>query len=341
MADQKISELPLNSSINGTENVATERGGSNYRSSLQNIKDYVLAEVPTSGVQTVTGSSVDNTDLKNPVVKALPLVLNEDTVVDNNGNTFGITGGLQLGGRLTFEDPITELYESVLYQTNGFIHLRALPTIDSVAIKSSTQQNRGVFELAESSVQYNREDSGNLVVTKITADVNGSTITSYNPLTGGIGTDNSELIIAYSQSTISSHIGNGIKFVSTSDNSALDWFVDVLNIPSIEMVITNTSKRNKLLPLTTSGDLPDDIDGKTITLDSATNETLTFTTTTFSSVGDIAQVSSIGVGFPFLDVGTGVVFNKSDSDSVASLESNKKGFMRLEDVGGNVVIDLY
>jgi|TARA_R110002051_G_scaffold301890_1_gene369990 hypothetical protein len=87
MADQKISELPLNSSINGTENVATERGGSNYKSSLQDIKDFVLENVPSSGVQTVTGVNVDNTDPENPVINQDDTKANQSDLTIVEGQT--------------------------------------------------------------------------------------------------------------------------------------------------------------------------------------------------------------------------------------------------------------
>ena len=87
MADQKISELPLNSSINGTENVATERGGSNYKSSLQDIKDFVLENVPASGVQTVTGANVDNTDPENPIINQDDTKANQSDLTILEGQT--------------------------------------------------------------------------------------------------------------------------------------------------------------------------------------------------------------------------------------------------------------
>ena len=87
MADQKISELPLNSSINGTETVATERGGSNYKSTLEDVKDYVLTDVPSSGVQTVTGVNVDNTDPENPVINQDSTKANQSDLTIVEGQT--------------------------------------------------------------------------------------------------------------------------------------------------------------------------------------------------------------------------------------------------------------
>ena len=87
MADQKISELPLNSSINGTETVATERGGSNYKSTLEDVKDYVLTDVPSSGVQTVTGANVDNTDPDNPIINQDDTKANQSDLTIVEGQT--------------------------------------------------------------------------------------------------------------------------------------------------------------------------------------------------------------------------------------------------------------
>ena len=98
---------------------------------------------------------------------------------------------------------------------------------------------------------------------------------------------------------------------------------------------------NSLNAFTDNANVPNGTNVKTLTLDNAVNKTFTFTTTSFTNVGDFCLFSSIGVGFPLLAVGTGVVFNKSDEDEIALAEFNKKGAMRLEDVSGDVVIELF
>lgn len=98
---------------------------------------------------------------------------------------------------------------------------------------------------------------------------------------------------------------------------------------------------NTLVVLTTAGDLPNDLKDKTINLDAGLDQILTFTTTTFSRVGDICQFSRVGDGYALFDVGVGVVFNLDDLDGISTSQFSKKGAMRIEDVGGDVVIDLY
>jgi len=65
---KKISDLTSNPAINGSEEIAEERGGSNYKNTLEDIKTWVLEGVETDGVQTVTGEGVNDTDPKNPVL---------------------------------------------------------------------------------------------------------------------------------------------------------------------------------------------------------------------------------------------------------------------------------
>ena len=73
MADKKISDLTNNPSINGTEEIAEERGGSNYKNNLADVKTYVKDGLNTSEV-------TESTD-KNYVTDA------EKVVIDNTSNT--------------------------------------------------------------------------------------------------------------------------------------------------------------------------------------------------------------------------------------------------------------
>ena len=137
MADQKISELPLNSSINGTENVATERGGSNYKSSLQDIKDFVLEYVPSSGVQTVRGDGVGGTSedvvLSFPNTSEVSETTDKNYVTDSEKTVISNTSGTNTGDQdisakiesdnyATFDTGGTlkaRLDGSILYLTNN------------------------------------------------------------------------------------------------------------------------------------------------------------------------------------------------------------------------------
>ena len=56
--DKKISDLTQNPTINGSEEIAEERGGSNYKNTLQDVKTWVLEDVVSGGiVDSVNGKS--------------------------------------------------------------------------------------------------------------------------------------------------------------------------------------------------------------------------------------------------------------------------------------------
>ena len=52
--DKKISELTLNPTINGSEEIAEERGGSNYKNTLEDVKVFVKDGLNTSEVTETT-----------------------------------------------------------------------------------------------------------------------------------------------------------------------------------------------------------------------------------------------------------------------------------------------
>tara|TARA_R110000824_G_scaffold53424_1_gene147924 strand:+ start:64 stop:486 length:423 start_codon:yes stop_codon:yes gene_type:complete len=68
--DKKISDLTQNPTINGSEEIAEERGGSNYKNTLQDVKTWVLEDVVSGGiVDSVNGKSeadvvIDGTDIE-------------------------------------------------------------------------------------------------------------------------------------------------------------------------------------------------------------------------------------------------------------------------------------
>tara|TARA_R110002012_G_scaffold266795_1_gene450406 strand:- start:509 stop:1120 length:612 start_codon:yes stop_codon:yes gene_type:complete len=200
--DKKISDLNLNPSIDGTEEVPTEKGGSNFKNTYTGLKNWILSSI-SGFVETITGDGVNNTDPFNPVMS---------------------------------------------YPSPSDI---GLGNVDN------------------------------------TSDVD--------------------------------------KPISTDTQTALNGKLNV----------------NSLNAFTDNANVPNGTNGETLTLENAVNKTFTFTTTSFTNVGDFCLFSSIGVGFPLLAVGTGVVFNKSDEDEIALAEFNKKGAMRLEDVSGDVVIELF
>lgn len=70
MADQKISDLTQNPSITGLEELPSERDGANFKQTIDEVKTFILADVPASGVATVTGDGVGGT--ATDVVMAFP-----------------------------------------------------------------------------------------------------------------------------------------------------------------------------------------------------------------------------------------------------------------------------
>jgi len=101
MADKKISDLTENTSINGTEEIAEERGGSNYKNTLQDVKTYVKDGLNTSEVAATTDKKYVTDD--------------EKTVI---GNTSGTNTGDQ-----DLSDKI-EATDYAVFDTGGTLKAR-------------------------------------------------------------------------------------------------------------------------------------------------------------------------------------------------------------------------
>jgi len=83
--DKKISDLQGNPSIDGSEKVVIEKGGVNYSNTFDEVKNYVVDNIPEGdNVESVTGQGVDNTDPQNPVV-SFP---NTDQVTETDTKKF-------------------------------------------------------------------------------------------------------------------------------------------------------------------------------------------------------------------------------------------------------------
>ena len=85
--DKKISELDVNPSITGTEEVPTERNSSNYKNTYTSLKTWILSGL-NIGVETVNGDGVNNADPLNPVL-SFP---NADEVDDSTTTNKFATG---------------------------------------------------------------------------------------------------------------------------------------------------------------------------------------------------------------------------------------------------------
>ena len=132
--DKKISELTENPSINGSEEIAEERGGSNYKNTFTSVKDWILTFITNAfiqgvrpiktvnseslegvgdivisgGVETVTGVNVNNTDPSNPVINQ------DDSKADNDYTKVAEVnvGGVRIGD--TVDPTLSEALDKIL-----------------------------------------------------------------------------------------------------------------------------------------------------------------------------------------------------------------------------------
>lgn len=70
MADVKISELPVGTTLTGTEEIPMTQSGATVKMTAQDIADLVSPSAGVSSVVAGSGISVDNTDPSNPVISA-------------------------------------------------------------------------------------------------------------------------------------------------------------------------------------------------------------------------------------------------------------------------------
>ena len=85
--DKKISDLLLNPSITGTEELPSERGGSNYKSTFTQLKDWILASLTFMEASTYDPSNIasDVYDRANHTnTQPASTISNFDTEVANN-----------------------------------------------------------------------------------------------------------------------------------------------------------------------------------------------------------------------------------------------------------------
>ena len=214
--NKKISELPTNPNITGQEQIAEERGGSNYKNTIDEIKSYVLDGFSgsVSSVNTRTGDVV---------------LIGSDMVLDNgqgttsNGNTVDLGGGF-----------------------SGQIEIKSENQGDSLKIISESNIVAGVSidsSLTVSNTQAKLEHSFPLGGQSSSVGVNGSIaeITSFNT-----ADNKSALVSANEDVVIISVINNGItesikvnggQGVSISAESGLginykDQSLDESNVPT-------------------------------------------------------------------------------------------------------------
>lgn len=87
--NKKISQLPIAGTLDGTELVPVVQNGETVHTTVQDISDLG----GSSGVQTVTGANVDNTDPLNPVVNTNTEYVTGNITAENDKNYINQTGG--------------------------------------------------------------------------------------------------------------------------------------------------------------------------------------------------------------------------------------------------------
>ena len=321
--DKKISELTENPSIDGSEEIAEERGGSNYKNTFTDLKDWILTFVTTTfvqgvrplktvnsesldgtgnieisgGVESVTGDGVDNTDSANPVISyPTPTDINALKQGDNI-----LTDTLKLG-------PF-----SPLIIANIFVE------VDLTSISSSCT------EISTNNTSSNVVNIGNV----------SSTVES--------GSDLNELLISAINGIVfkSEILGNGIKFNDTAvDEANVDFSTDDNNLLSIGKAKENLQQKHTVTDFTDAFTIPNGTNNATLTMTNATDKDVTITATSFANVGDACELSSLlGVGYPIVVADTCVAL--VDPNSVAPDAFNIKGLRRMNDLSGIVQIQVY
>ena len=324
--DKKISELTQNPSIDGSEEIAEERGGSNYKNTFTALKDWILTFVTTTfiqgvrplktvnneslegtgnidisgSVETVTGDGVNNTDPANPVISyPTPTDINALQQGDNT-----LTETLKLGrdGQGAIGNSYIEVGISGI---TSFCSSYSSNNISTV-IANIDRAISAVFNSLgnETSLDINIGDSSGITIKE-------------------------EIL------------GNGIKFNDrTVDEANVDFSTDNNNLLSIGKAKENLQQKHIVTDFTDAFTIPNGTNNATLTMTNAINKDVTITTTSFANVGDACELSSLlGVGYPIVVADTGVAL--VDPNGVASDSFNIKGLRRMNDVGGIVQIQLY
>jgi len=138
--DKKISGLDLNPSIDGTEEVPTERGGSNYKNTYTALKTWILSGV-SGFVESVTGDGVDNTDPLNPVL-TFPKI-------DEVGEGYTTNVALESANSSSFSNKITN------GTTNTGTRLDETATVSTKEVEVTNQVNNDYAKSTINSTSIN------------------------------------------------------------------------------------------------------------------------------------------------------------------------------------------
>lgn len=159
---------------------------------------------------------------------------------------------------------------------------------------------------------------------------------SSDPLGDNVGVE-ANAVLKYL--LLNNKFGNGARFDSSSENSNVDWDVNKLNVPNIEMIEENLPSKLEVLNYTSGFTIPNDTDDKYFTLKNATDQTVIIEATSFSRVGAFCSVSTNGsVGFAQIVGGSNVVL--LDDNSISTDTVLQKGLMCVDITGLVVTVEI-
>ena len=281
----------------------------------------------SSGVQSVTGNGVDNTDPLNPVL-SFPTT-DEIGALKQGVNTLTENLSFQSDtGSATIEETIDLSSPFPLLLTKK-IEIRNTGTGEY----TRTTQSPTLYIL-----QINGNDFLRLSATENTF---GKSL--------GLATTGANTNGLYFQANIQSLIGTsdhgkGFQYKNYSlDLSNVVWGNSLYDnvIPPMKMIIDNVQQKHTVTDYTDAFTIPNGTNNATLTMTNAIDKDVTVTATSFAKVGDSCIISNLlGAGFPIIvpfDANVELV----DSDGIATDSFGRKGLERVNDVGGKVQIQLY
>lgn len=248
--DKKISELQENPLIDGSENVVIEKGGSNFKESFTNLKDWILTFVTTVFIQTkrpiktVNGESLEGSG---DVQSLLSKNLTEPTTVTGNDNPLSFASM----GQVEFESS---------FNNGGYSF-----TLSDGAVNLYTEDALGAyvdFNQGFNNVSWDAEKSDSSRISRFQID------------------DDTFLQQQFGGGLIRTKLGaNGIEFYNTLDNkgikyeesasySATVWGTDNDYIPSIQQIKDNVVEQSTTATASVKGALyfKDDSASSTLTI---------------------------------------------------------------------------
>lgn len=306
--DKKISDLTLNPSIDGSEDIPTEKGGSNFKNTYTGLKTWL------QGVLNFGVTNAANGLNKNNGVVELGGEANKDTTVDGTGVKVIQSGDdsiesftkLTLGNSESSTD-IAELYFEHLNQddfdTKTEIKIRSALT--GAILQYSTMSI--INGLLTASVIETDEEKARIFYKDFDTDIEKSLIFGKN--TTGL--------------EVKDESGKGFFYTGSSDTVNLGaWGTEPLSVPREQRIIDNQKKTVEDFPTeeTTAFTVADDSDRAWIDCNFTVETEVTITSTSVSVIGEPVYFSVKGVGqIKFVESGVTIDLNTEQTLILGSL----------------------